>query len=169
MASPARVAANRANAGSSTGPRTASGKARSSLNALRHGLAVSVFADPELGAEVESLARRIAGRDTSRLHLARGIAEAQVDLRRIRQLRSQVIARAEADAHYGSDRDIERDLSIVTWSARENTISYARQKKDAQLKFFLYLCSLGSPIDGVFKVQALEHWTREMARTAKSR
>jgi len=38
MTSPARAAANAANAQSSTGPRTEEGKARSSRNALKHGL-----------------------------------------------------------------------------------------------------------------------------------
>ncbi len=38
MASPAQIAANRANAQRSTGPRTPEGKAASRLNALRHGL-----------------------------------------------------------------------------------------------------------------------------------
>lgn len=38
MTSPARVQANRENAGKSTGPRTPEGKAKSSRNARRHGL-----------------------------------------------------------------------------------------------------------------------------------
>ncbi len=38
MSSPARVAANRANAQRSTGPRSVEGKARSSMNAVTHGL-----------------------------------------------------------------------------------------------------------------------------------
>ena len=39
--SPARIAANRRNAARSTGPRTAHGKARARLNALRHGARAS--------------------------------------------------------------------------------------------------------------------------------
>ena len=100
MTSAPRLEANRANARRSTGPRTPEGKARSSANAVRHGLSVSVLADPHLSAEVEELARRIAGDDRQRLDLARSIAEAQVDLRRLRQLRSALITRAVQDATY---------------------------------------------------------------------
>lgn len=41
MASEKQLAANRRNAQSSTGPRTRSGKARSSQNALKHGLSAN--------------------------------------------------------------------------------------------------------------------------------
>ena len=52
-------AANRRNARSSTGPRTAAGKARVAQNALRHGLNVAVADDPLLTEEVERIARAI--------------------------------------------------------------------------------------------------------------
>src|ERR1700736_2770873 len=52
-------AANRRNARSSTGPRTAAGKARVTQNALRHGLNVAVADDPLLTEEVERIARAI--------------------------------------------------------------------------------------------------------------
>jgi hypothetical protein len=42
--SPEQLAANRANAASSTGPRTPEGKARSSQNARKHGFTASSFA-----------------------------------------------------------------------------------------------------------------------------
>ena len=45
MASEKQIAANRKNASKSTGPRTQEGKARSKMNALRHGLAASNMLD----------------------------------------------------------------------------------------------------------------------------
>ena len=58
MISPARLAANRANARRSTGPRTADGKRRSSMNALVHG----VYAEMRLLTD-EDRARHDAIRD----------------------------------------------------------------------------------------------------------
>lgn len=71
-----------------TGPRSARGKAQSARNALRHGLAVPVLADPALSQEVYELARRIAAGDDRLLEPALHVAEAQVDLMRIQQARS---------------------------------------------------------------------------------
>jgi hypothetical protein len=85
MTSDRQIVSNRSNGRRSRGPRTAAGKASSSRNALRHGLAVSVLDKPAMCAEVERLARAIAGSgaDNFRLDQARIIAEAQVDLIRI--------------------------------------------------------------------------------------
>lgn len=81
--------ANRENARLSTGPKTAEGKTRSSRNSFRHGLSISVLADPILSAEVEDLAREIAGEGAGQkmLELSRRVAEAQFDLVRVRQVR----------------------------------------------------------------------------------
>ena len=86
METSARVAANRRNAAKSTGPRTEAGKKRAAKNALRHGLSLAVGALPELNAKVAELASLIGGdnADPARLEGARRIAEAQVDLRRVR-------------------------------------------------------------------------------------
>ncbi len=46
MASPAQIAANRANAQKSTGPRTLEGKQRASLSALKHGLTAQTVVLP---------------------------------------------------------------------------------------------------------------------------
>ena len=56
MATHKQIAANRANAKRSTGPKTKKGKLRSSMNAWRHGLsAKAVVADGENLAEFEAL------------------------------------------------------------------------------------------------------------------
>jgi hypothetical protein len=93
-------AANRANAARSTGPRTRAGKERSARNALRHGLNQPVLADPGLAAEAADLARRIAGEDATepRRAAALPIAEAQVDLQRIRRAREQIMVEGFAAA-----------------------------------------------------------------------
>ena len=54
--SPKRLAANRANAARSTGPRSAQGKARSAQNSRKHGFTASVFAVVRL-EELDEVAR----------------------------------------------------------------------------------------------------------------
>jgi hypothetical protein len=102
MTSERRRTANRANAQASTGPKTAAGKFRSSRNSHRHGLSLSVLRDPLLSQEAETLARKIAGKNPSvrALACARRIAEAQVDLIRVRKARHDLIADKLADPHY---------------------------------------------------------------------
>jgi hypothetical protein len=89
----AKLAANRANASRSTGPKSPSGKLTVARNALKHGLAVPVRADPALVAPVEALTRRIAGEEAgaSGLALARRVAEAQIGLDRVRAARSALL------------------------------------------------------------------------------
>src|SRR5262249_47360647 len=91
---------NAQNARRCTGPKSAAGKARSSRNALRHGLNLPVFADPALTGEVAELARMIvisidgSDRDPRRLEQAARIAEAQIDLVRMHRVRLALFARA---------------------------------------------------------------------------
>jgi hypothetical protein len=95
MISDRRLRANRANGRRSTGPKTAAGLETSAGNARRHGLRTPVLADPVLSAEVEVMAKQIA-RDAAPelVELARRIAEAEVDIFRIRQARTELISRA---------------------------------------------------------------------------
>ena len=93
MASKARIAANRQNARRSTGPRSATGKQRVARNAFKHGLAIPVALNPTAHAAAERLARLIAGPDADpeRSDIARRVAEAEIDLIRIRQARATLL------------------------------------------------------------------------------
>ncbi len=102
MTSDRKIKANRANAKVSTGPKTDRGRARSAKNAFRHGLSLPTESDQALCEEVQSLARQIAGPHAG-VHiqlLARRVAEAQVDLRRIRYARQQFLSGALAKNPY---------------------------------------------------------------------
>jgi hypothetical protein len=126
----ARVRANRANARRSTGPKTPAGKSAASRNALRHGLAVALTADPNLAGEADRFASMIAGEaaNEARFELARRVAEAQVDLLRVRRARSllldEVRARAKSPSvseaigadRYTANRVLKaRNPSVAFW------------------------------------------------------
>lgn len=106
MTSVRKVRANRTNARSSTGPRSALGKSRASQNARRHGLSLSALEDPELSTEVIAWAQRILrGRKSPTLrYLAIQVAAAQIDLMRVRQARHLALSTAFADV---SESDAE--------------------------------------------------------------
>jgi hypothetical protein len=102
MTSERQRRANRVNAKSTTGPKTALGKSRAAQNALRHGLNVSLLSDPAVAPEVETMAQKIAGprANADALERARRIAEAQVDLNRVRAYRRNLIAHTLDDPDY---------------------------------------------------------------------
>jgi hypothetical protein len=83
-------------------------RARASRNAVRHGLSLPVGSDPALCEQVEAL-REIAGTDASAelQELARRVAEAQIDLVRVRYARRQLMSHGLSNPNYDS-RDHER-------------------------------------------------------------
>lgn len=93
MRSSARTLANRRNARFSTGPKTSAGKARVAKNALRHGLATPISSDVALSESIQRLTNAIVGKRANdiRLELAQRIAEAQIDLQRIRKARGALL------------------------------------------------------------------------------
>jgi len=100
MASTRKIAANRINAQRSTGPRTALGKAQSRHNAMKHGLAIPASALPELSPEIAALAKVIAKEaadDPVILQSAMRVAEAAVDVNRVRQARRELLDRMLSD------------------------------------------------------------------------
>jgi len=99
LTSDRRIKANRANARASTGPKTAQGRARAVRNALRHGLSLPIYSDPALSEEVDTLAREIAGIDPNAevQEHARRVAEAQIDLHRVRNARHQLLSHELGD------------------------------------------------------------------------
>jgi hypothetical protein len=115
MTSSQKIQANRANARTSTGPKTARGRARVAHNARQHGLSLSVFADPLLSEQVEALAREIAGAPTNDdiYQLARRIAEAQIDLQRVRGARHQLLCGALADPYYEPRADTRAKMKVI--------------------------------------------------------
>ena len=90
-----RLAANRANAKLSTGPRTEEGKRRSSLNAFRHGLTGQiVILTPEDQAafrkHCDAIREALAPVGALELDLAQAIAEDKWRLNRARALENAV-------------------------------------------------------------------------------
>lgn len=121
MISARKIHANRANARTSTGPRTAAGKARAARNARRHGLTLSVLADPVRAAELDDIAREIAGEGANPelQKLASRIAAAQIDLVRVRRARQTLLSRALGDADYQSPVALKINDALVTLVARK--------------------------------------------------
>src|SRR5229473_4049463 len=113
-----RLRAGFADRSARRGPLTASGKARASQNARRHGLSLSVLRDATASLQIEDLTRKIcrprpgsqtdedgtkgidAAVDREFARIARRIAEAQVDLLRGRRARHDLISRAFANPHF---------------------------------------------------------------------
>jgi hypothetical protein len=96
LTSERQISANRANARASTGPKTVRGRAVSARNALRHGLNIPIYSDPALSEQVEALACELAGSGPSAeiQELARRVAEAQIDLRRVQYASHNLLSRA---------------------------------------------------------------------------
>lgn len=129
MTSRRKVEANRANARKSTGPKTPAGRARAATNARRHGLRVPVLADPILSDQVEAMALRLAdGSDSHLLDLARQIAEAEVDVLRVRRTRAQQINLADCKSSDVIDRYERRAISRRKFAIR----AFDRARRSAQ-------------------------------------
>jgi hypothetical protein len=115
-----KAESNRTNARSSTGPKTEWGKARSARNALRHGLSLPVVEDPSLSLEIDALACQIAGKDASPeiQDLARRVAEAQIDLRRVRYVRYKLLSHALGNPDYECHASVKASSEAASNDSR---------------------------------------------------
>src|SRR5262245_3005434 len=103
MVSERQIAANRRNARKSTGPRSGAGRKRASRNAYRHGLTLSIASTAAFAKQLDTLVREIAGdtEDAILLERARALAQAELDLARVRRAKVALIERARAFGELG--------------------------------------------------------------------
>jgi hypothetical protein len=96
MSTPHRIEINRANAQHSTGPKTETGKQRSSLNALRHGPTGQIVVMPteDLQAyqlHLKSFAEEYHPQGATESHLVQGLADASWRLNRVAALETNLL------------------------------------------------------------------------------
>jgi hypothetical protein len=99
VATEKQIAANRANAKRSTGPKSARGKMVSSRNAYRHGLTCPLSLGADTAAKLEAIAQAVTGEGAGEEQLisAAEFARAQLELLRIRARRAEMMTAIECD------------------------------------------------------------------------
>jgi len=122
LTSDCKIRANRENARASTGPKTAQGRARAARNHFRHGLSLPVDSDPTWPEEVQALAREIDGTNVNVdiQDLAHRVAEAHLDLRRIRHARHRLLSHAMSDPYYDSRANTRDKVAVLRVLLRKN-------------------------------------------------
>jgi len=127
MASERQIAANRANAKRSTGPRTAAGKQKSSRNAFRHGLSRLEPAGSSPAAELQVLADALADEQATpeRLAAATEFACAQAQLARIQAIRAEHWAKIDLDDALDDMKNLKQLASLD----RYDRYAFTRRKR----------------------------------------
>lgn len=153
MSSTRKSRANATNAIASSGPKTASGRARAAKNARKHGLAVPMSCDPAISAEVELAVHELVGTYASPevKALARPVAEAQMELIRVRRARHDLIGTAFNDPNYKSPRAFKaRAKAALDFSRHTNdrvaafiqTLKVLQPQPADPNKFVTVICDL---------------------------
>ena len=121
MPSEKQLAANRANAQRSTGPRTAVGKMRSSRNAFRHGLSGPLPFDSMTSAKVDAIAQALIGEEASTdvSASAAEFARAQFEVQRIRATRTELLAKIDLDQD--NTQELRRLVALDRYERYANT------------------------------------------------
>jgi hypothetical protein len=134
MTSQKKIAANRQNATRSTGPRTASGKARSRTNALRHGILSQALPSAEHAASMDELARRIArehGKPENAIE-AKIVAETEMTILKTRTHRATLFNAILTDNNNLPDAD--RTLQLLALNRYEQRAILRRQNALRQIR-----------------------------------
>jgi hypothetical protein len=120
MASERQIAANRRNARKSTGPRSGAGKKRASGNAYRHGLTLSITSGAAAAKQLDKLVRKIVGNseDAILLERARALAQAELELARVRRAKVALIERASAFGGLDPPQLTSQEFRFVTAQIR---------------------------------------------------
>ena len=119
MATEKQIRANRENAKKSKGPKTAAGRARSSRNALRHGLSLPLALDTEIAVSEQAKPTQVAA--------AIEFAHAQLDLGRIRAVRGQMMA--DLDFVSGDLTHLRRLVALDRYEGRALARRYYASSK----------------------------------------
>jgi hypothetical protein len=130
MATEKQIAANRANAKRSTGPKTAAGRARSSRNAYRHGLSLELpLDDPAFRARMDAMMQALLGGEEpmdQNITAAAEFAEAQMKLLQIRKVRLDMLADMERQCH-----DLQ-DFSRLVALDRYERLAHTKRRRASQ-------------------------------------
>src|SRR5258705_11683471 len=133
MASEKQIAANRANAKRSTGPRSALGKLKSSRYAVRRGLSRPLPIDAT-SAEVQAIAQALIadGADDQQHSAAAELAAAQLELLRIRAERGRMLASIEPAS--SDEAELKRLVALDRYERLAHT---RRRRASAKLSLVL--------------------------------
>jgi hypothetical protein len=131
LATEKQIAANRANAKRSTGPKTAVGKKKSSRNAYRHGLPGPVLWDSATLAKIDSTARHCVGEAAAEDQLTSAVDffQAQIEVLRIRAIRTEQWARISQKE--GEDYN-PKDLKRLAALDRYERYAHTKRRKASQ-------------------------------------
>jgi hypothetical protein len=129
MASQKQVAANRANATHSTGPKTAAGKMKSSRNSFRHGLSTLLPMDVAGSSKANEIARLLSAENACATDAAVVFARAHVELLQIRAIRTEML--------------VSIDLGSATAGQLQRLVALDRYERYAQTKQWQAASNIG--------------------------